>query len=83
MKRHALCLAAFIALAAIVAPETAWAQCAMCRRALASPEGQHLVAAFRRGIAVLLAAPFTLFAVVAFFALRAQRRRRGDVQEAS
>ena len=76
MTRHALLLAvALVVLAAGVAPDTASAQCAMCRRALASPEGQHLVAALRRGIVVLLAAPFALFGVVAFLAVRSQRRR--------
>jgi hypothetical protein len=49
----------------------------MCRRALASPEGQHLVAALRRGIVVLLAAPFMLFGIVAMLAIRSQRRRHG------
>jgi hypothetical protein len=76
MNRNAVFLvAALIGLAAIVAPETVSAQCAMCRRALASPEGQQLVAALRRGIVVLLAAPFMLFGVVAFLAVRSQRRR--------
>ena len=83
MKSNALFLAVILVLAAILAPETASAQCAMCRRALVSPEGQQLVAALRRGIVVLLAAPFTLFGVVAFFALRRQRHRRNDIQNAS
>lgn len=56
-------------------PEAAFAQCAMCRRAFASPEGQELVAAFRAGILFLLAAPFASFAAVAFLAVRRQRRR--------
>jgi hypothetical protein len=55
--------------------EPAAAQCAMCRRALDSPEGQHLIGALRRGIVVLLAAPFLLFGAVALLAVRAQRRR--------
>ena len=77
MTKHALLLCvAFVLLAAIVAPDTASAQCAMCRRALASPEGQQLVAALRRGIVVLLAAPFTLFGVVAVLAVRSRRRRQ-------
>jgi hypothetical protein len=76
MNRNAgFLVAAFIGLAAIAAPETVSAQCAMCRRALASPEGQQLVAALRRGIVVLLAAPFMLFGVVALLAVRSQRRR--------
>jgi hypothetical protein len=51
------------------------AQCAVCRLALASPEGQQLVAAFRSGILLLLAAPVAAFAAVAFLAIRRQRRR--------
>jgi hypothetical protein len=54
----------------------AGAQCAMCRQALESPEGQQLVAALRSGIAVLLVAPFALFGVIARLAIRADRRRR-------
>jgi hypothetical protein len=46
------------------------AQCAMCRRALQSPEGQQLLGAFRDGIFLLLAAPFAVFAVIAGLAVR-------------
>ena len=53
------------------------AQCAMCRRALATPEGQRMVGAFQRGIVVLLVAPFGLFGAVATLAVRRQRRRAG------
>ena len=49
----------------------------MCRRALQSPEGQQMVAAFRDGIFVLLAAPFSLVAIVAALVVRMQRRRFG------
>ena len=59
----------------LLLPETALAQCAMCRSAFASPEGQQLVAAFRAGILLLLAAPLASFAAVAFLAVRRQRRR--------
>ena len=71
-------VAIVLVLAAIIlaiAPEPTAAQCAMCRRALESPEGQQLVGALRRGIFVLLAAPFLLFGVVATLAVRSQRRR--------
>lgn len=68
------CAAAF-AMILIVAPEPASAQCAMCRRALQSPEGQQLVAALRSGILVLLAAPFATFATVAVLAVRSRNRR--------
>jgi hypothetical protein len=70
--------AAVLAVVALVLlwPETASAQCAMCRRALQSPEGRQMVAAFRSGILVLLAAPFSLIGVVATLVVRMQRRRR-------
>lgn len=60
--------------------ERVFAQCPMCRRALASPEGQQMVAAFREGILVLLATPFALFATVALLAVRAQKRRESSQQ---
>src|SRR5438045_4408500 len=56
-------------------PVPASAQCAMCRRALQSPEGQQMVAAFRSGILVLLAAPFSLVGVIAALVVRMQRAR--------
>ena len=61
--------------AIVLAPDAVWAQCAMCRSALQSPEGQHMAAAFRSGILVLLAAPFSLVAVVATLIVRMARRR--------
>jgi hypothetical protein len=71
-------LAVFVAMLALLVfvPDTALAQCAMCRRALQSPEGQQMVAAFRSGILVLLAAPFSLLAVIAALVVRMQRRSR-------
>jgi hypothetical protein len=57
------------------------AQCAMCRRALASPEGQQMIAAFRSGILILLAAPIVAFAVVARLAVRMDRTRRQSVEK--
>ena len=57
-------------------PSPALAQgCAMCKRALSSPEGQQMVAAFRSGILVLLAAPFSIVAVIGALVVRMQRRR--------
>ena len=56
--------------------QPAAAQCAMCRRALESPEGRQMVAAFRSGILILLAAPFSLFAVIAALVVRMQRGKR-------
>ncbi|MEO2199271.1 MAG: hypothetical protein ABGY72_24740 [bacterium] len=70
---------ALVALVGVLAsgfvwPESAEAQCSMCRRAFDSPEGRQLVAAFRSGILFLLAAPFVAFGVVATLAVRGQRR---------
>jgi hypothetical protein len=73
MKQMVAVSAAVILLTLLVAPVAA--QCAMCRQALNSPEGQQLIGALRHGILVLLAAPFMLFGIVAVLALRAQRRR--------
>ena len=60
---------------AFLFPQAASAQCAMCRRALQSPEGQQMIAAFRSGILFLLVTPFAVFATIALLAVRAQRRR--------
>ncbi len=65
----------FVLAVVMLAPDAAFAQCAMCRRALASPEGRQMIAAFRSGILFLLAAPFLSFASVAFLAIRLQRKR--------
>ena len=55
----------------------------MCRATLASEEGRAIVAAFRSGIVVLLAAPFVAFGIVAALVVRAARRRAGDDVTAS
>jgi hypothetical protein len=73
-RRAAVAFAVVVLLMAFWA-EPAAAQCAMCRRALQSPEGQRMVAAFRSGILVLLAAPFSLVGVIAALVVRMQRRR--------
>ena len=73
MKAGVAAIAALLIL--LSAPGSAGAQCAMCRRALDSPEGRQLAAALRSGILVLLAAPFVLFAGVATLAVRSQRAR--------
>ncbi len=62
----------------LAASDPASAQCAMCRRALESPEGQQLAAAFRSGIVILLAAPLAVFAIVARLAVRMDRTRRRE-----
>ena len=77
MRRHVRLTAVLIvAIVAIVAGGgDLSAQCAMCRRALESPEGRQMIAAFRGGILLLLAAPFAVFGTVAAFAMRLFRRK--------
>jgi len=70
---------AAILIAMLLMPTIASAQCAMCRRALQSPEGQRMVAAFQGGIVVLLAAPFSLLGVVAMLVLK--MRKRGSFEK--
>ncbi len=60
--------------AAALWPHPVSAQCAMCRTALNSPEGRALIAAFQRGILLLLAVPFALIVGIAALAVRSQRR---------
>ena len=76
--RHAIAIAASVGVLTLC-PEGVLAQCAMCRRALASPEGQNMIAAFRSGILLLLVAPFAAFAAVATLAVRDQKRRNAAV----
>jgi hypothetical protein len=70
-----LAAAAIAIVVVLAAPAPAEAQCAMCRRALDSPEGRQMIAAFRGGILVLLAAPFAVFGTVATLAVRRFRRK--------
>ena len=72
--RQAVAVGALV-LILLLLPQAGVAQCAMCRRALDSPEGRQMLAAFRSGILVLLVAPFAVFATVAVLAVRDQRRR--------
>ena len=61
-------LLTFTALAILlVASDTAFAQCAMCRTAmLNSPEGQKLARGFNDGILFLLSVPFFVVGTIAF-----------------
>ena len=72
VRRLMIAAAVAVVLAAAVPAD---AQCAMCRRALQSPEGRQMIAAFRGGILVLLAAPFAVFGTVATLAVRRFRRK--------
>ena len=76
MTAGRLTVVAAAALAVFAAAAGVEAQCAMCRRALESPDALPLAAALRSGVLVLLAAPFALFGVVAALAVRTQRQRR-------
>lgn len=73
--RRRTALAAVLVAAILLTAAPASAQCAMCRLALASPEGQKLIGALRGGILVLIAAPFAVFGTVAALAVRMLRQR--------
>ncbi len=62
--------AAAATLVLAVVADAALAQCPMCRTALGSPEGQQLAAAFRGGILLLVAAPFTAVGTIALLITR-------------
>ena len=76
MDRGRLAFVVALLATVVLFPSPAHAQgCAMCKRALASPEGRQMAAAFRSGIFVLLAAPFSLVGVIAALVVKMQRRR--------
>jgi len=85
MRRPVLAAATVVVLVLLAAPGETFAQCAMCRRALESPEGRQLIGAFRGGILLLLTAPFAVFGTVAVLAVRRFRRQAlpspGDIGE--
>jgi hypothetical protein len=78
MRRRLVAPVAVVAALGVFLPDTASAQCAMCRRALQSPEGQQMLAAFGSGILFLLAAPFAIFGTVATLAVRRFRKKSAD-----
>ena len=63
-----------VVLVVLFMPAAADAQCAMCRRALDSPEGRQMIGALRSGILFLLVAPFAVFGTVATLAIRRFRK---------
>ena len=73
--RPVSCIAALAMIIVLLSFDQVSAQCAMCRRALESPEGRQMIAAFRSGIFILLAAPVAVFAIVARLAVRMDRAR--------
>ena len=83
-KRFARFAAIALFVFVVIAPSPALAQgCAMCKRALMSPEGQQMAAAFRSGIFVLLAAPFSLVAVISALVIRMFKARAGAAEPPS
>jgi hypothetical protein len=75
-------MAALFAILVLLSADQASAQCAMCRRALDSPEGRHMIAAFQSGILILLAAPLAVFVIVARLAIRMDHaRHQSDERE--
>ena len=77
LPRAASFLLLLLAVILLLEP-SAWAQgCAICRAALAnSPEGRVLAGSFRRGILVLMAAPFGIFGTIGYALFRAYRRKK-------
>ena len=80
-RRAYLCAAVALGLLSLFA-DGLLAQCAMCRGALESPEGQQMAQAFNRGILLLLAAPFAVVGTISLLIYRAVRRHRSSVPEA-
>lgn len=80
-RRWTGCLV-FGALIVAAAVSPARGQCAMCRRALETPEGQALAAAYRQGILLLFFAPFVTFTAVALAATGLRPRRSSRTHRA-
>jgi hypothetical protein len=70
-----------LAIGAALWPETAEAQCAMCRKALSDSEAGPLIEALRSGILFLLAVPIATFGTIAWYAVRGQRNVDGAVEQ--
>jgi hypothetical protein len=61
----------------VIAQDTVFSQCVMCRTALEqSAEGKAMAGSFRWGILLLLGAPYAIFGTVAFVFIRAYRRKK-------
>lgn len=76
-SRFLILLAAFFAI--LLIDTTAFAQCSMCRTALeSSAEGQAIAGGFRKGIVLLLAAPYAIFGTVSVVVYRAYRKKKKD-----
>lgn len=79
LRKASLCLAVGLALAAALAFEvTGFAQCALCKTALAGSNNALFIRNFNLSVLVLLVPPVTIFCSI-FIALR--RHRLEDEQE--
>lgn len=67
-----LLAAAFLATLTLAAPESASAQCSMCRTAL--EQNPEAAAGFNRAILFLLLMPYTVFGALTAIYLRSRRR---------
>jgi hypothetical protein len=70
LRKTSLCLAVGLALIAVLALEsTGFAQCAMCKTALAGSSNAMFIRSFNIGVLVLLIPPVTIFCSI-FVVLR-------------
>jgi len=77
-RNRSLCLAASVALAAVLACEVAGlAQCGMCKTALAGSNNALFIRNFNIGVLVLLIPPVTIFCSI-FIALKRYRASDED-----
>lgn len=74
-------LAGLAALTLLLAPDSAPAQCSMCRTAL--EQNPEAAAGFNRAILLLLAAPYAVFGSLAGYVLVSRRRNAasGELRE--
>lgn len=74
--KKSLIAALFLAAVFLLLETSSWAQCAMCRTALeSSVEGRALAGGFRKGIVLLLAAPYAIFGTISYLVFRAYRKK--------
>ena len=84
MKKTKKTLIAILFLAGVflLLETSSWAQCAMCRTALeSSVEGRAIAGGFRKGIVLLLAAPYVIFGTISYFVVRAYQKKAAQKRE--
>ncbi len=80
--KKALIAIFFLAGVFLLLETSAWAQCAMCRTALeSSAEGRAIAGGFRKGIVLLLAAPYLIFGTISYFAVRAYQKKAAQKRD--